>query len=226
MRRLIPLVLLVPLVAGWLAATAAEAPDATATVPATDPAQRLSAATRQLLASVTTTAYAHRTAIDESSGSYVTDCSGLLTWLLRRELPRHLAAIPIVHGRARPLAADYQEAFAKPVPGWQRIDQVQEVRAGDVIAWRLAEIRPGKSTGHVVIADSTATAQGDGVFALVVIDSTTTPHDDDTRPGTDGVGRGTIRLRVDGRGTLEAVQAREQAPFRRYAFAIARPVAP
>ena len=199
-------------------------PDITVTTTSTDPGQRLSHATRQLLASVKITSYAHRTVIDESTGSYVTDCSGMLTWLLKRELPEHLSAIPNKRGRTHPLAADFQEAFVANVTGWQRIMKVQDVHPGDVFAWRYQNPKPGKSTGHVVVIDSDAALVSENIFSVTIIDSTSAPHDDDTRTDSDGIGRGTIQLRVDGDGAPVAVLGNAQSTFREYIFAIARPV--
>lgn len=206
--------------------------DAPATVPAVppvvaakaEPAQRLSAAARRLLASVKTSAYSHRTSIDEDSGIFVTDCSGLLTWLLRQELPTHLAAIPVKRGHSRPLAVDFQQAFASKVPGWRLIVRVQDAHPGDVLAWSHPDPQPGKSTGHVMIIDGDAIPDGEGLYAMAVIDSTSAPHDDDTRSDTDGVGRGMIHLRVDADGALVAVKGEAKAAFRKHVFSIARPV--
>jgi len=194
------------------------------TATTTDPGQRLSHATRQLLASVKNTRYAHRTDIDETTGSYVTDCSGMLTWLLQRELPNHLVAIPNKRGRTHPLAADFQEAFVANVTGWQRITKVQDVLPGDVFAWRYHNPKPGKSTGHVVVVDSSSVLVSENIFSVTVIDSTSAPHDDDTRTDSDGIGRGTIQLRIDGDGAPVAVRGNAQSTFREYLFAIARPV--
>ena len=200
------------------------APAVVGVVPATDPAQHLSEAARRLLASVKSTSYSHHSAIDEDSGSFVTDCSGLVTWLLRQNLPGHLAAIPIKHGRSHPVAVDFQEAFAASATGWQCVVRVQDVRPGDVLAWRYLNPKPGKSTGHVMVIDSAATPDGENVFSVAVIDSTTAPHDDDTRSEFDGVGRGTIHLRVDADGAPVEVRGKTSSAFHKRAFAIGRPV--
>jgi hypothetical protein len=190
------------------------------------PAQRLSAAARQLLTTVSTTRYSHRSAIDADSGTIITDCSGLLTWLLQRELPEHLTAIANKRGRTHPLAADFEEAFAAGAAGWQRIARIQDAQPGDVLAWRYLHPKPGRSSGHVMIIDSAATEDGDGIVAIDVIDSTSAPHDDDSRIDTSGVGRGTIHFRIDGAGAPLEVRTGATASFVRHAFAIARPVNP
>ncbi len=191
---------------------------------AMEPAQRLSAAARRLLAGTTTTRYAHQTAIDLQSGTVTTDCSGLLTWLLKNELPDHLAFIPPSAGHRRPLAADYQQAFAAGAKGWQAVGQVKGLRPGDVVAWRYAAPKPGGPTGHVVIIDSEARPDGPDRYQITVIDATSIPHDDDTRKDGDGLGRGTIRLRTRADGGAEAVQINRRSVFREQAFALARPV--
>lgn len=202
----------------------APAPAVVAVASMADPARRLSDAARRLLASVKSTSYSHHSIIDEDSGSFVTDCSGLMTWLLKQEMPEHLAAIPIKRGRSHPVAVDFQEAFVAGATGWQRIARVQDVRPGDVLAWRYLNPKPGKSTGHVMVIDSAAVPDGDSVFSVAVIDSTTAPHDDDTRSDTDGVGRGTIHLRVDADGAPVEVRGKSSSVFRKHAFAIGRAV--
>ena len=191
---------------------------------ATEPAHRLSAAARRLLAATITTRYAHTTAIDTDRGSVTTDCSGLLTWLLKNELPDHLAGIPASPGHRRPLAADYQQAFAAGAKGWQAVAQVKDLRPGDVVAWRYAAPKPGGPTGHVVIIDSEARPEGADRFQITVIDATSIPHDEDTRTNGDGLGRGSIRLRTRADGSAEAVQINRRSAFREQAFALARPV--
>ncbi len=204
-------------------ATAAPATPPAAAV-ATEPAQRLSAAARRLLAATSTTRYAHTTAIDVARGSVTTDCSGLLTWLLQRELPDHLAVVPPSPGHRHPLAADYQQTLAAGANGWQAVTQVKDLRPGDVLAWRFTAPRPGGPTGHVVIIDSEARPDGADRFQITVIDATSIPHDDDTRTDGDGLGRGTIRLRTRADGSAEAVQINRRSAFREQAFALARPV--
>ena len=223
MRRQLVFVLLV-LIAGCQTEQRVDVLAPTAVAVAPDPAQRLSEAARHLLASVKSTSYSHHSAIDEDSGSFVTDCSGLVTWLLRQELPEHLAAVPIRHGRSHPVAVDFQEAFAAGATGWQRITRVQDVRPGDVLAWRYLNPKPGKSTGHVMVIDSAATSDGENDFSVAVFDSTTAPHDDDTRSDADGVGRGIIHLRVDADGAPVEVRGKTSAAFHKHAFAIGRPI--
>lgn len=202
-------------------AAAAAAPAAVAATPA----ERLSAAARALLAAVKETEYAHRTAIDVAAGRYVTDCSGLVSHLLERELPGHYAAIANTRGKVHPLAADFQEAFAAGADLWQGVPRIAELRPGDVLAWRYVERKPGASSGHVVIIDALPIPEEGGVWAVAVIDSTSIPHEDDTRRDGDGVGRGVIRLRAGPDGAVQAVRGTATGPFRSHAFAAARPVA-
>src|SRR5262249_55219831 len=63
--------------------------------------------------------------------------------------------------------------------------------------------KPG-NTGHVVIVDQTPVMEKDGLVRVVVIDSTTKPQVDDTRPkGSSGIGRGTMWFTVDKEGRPE-----------------------
>jgi hypothetical protein len=104
-----------------------------------------------------------------------------------------------------------------------RVARVQDVRPGDMLAWRYLSPKPGRSTGHVMVIDNGVTLDGDSIFSVDVIDSTTAPHDDDSRSETDGVARGTIHLRVDAYGTPVEVRSGTSSAFRKRAFAIGRP---
>ena len=61
-----------------------------------------------------TTHYQHKTEVDEASGTFFYDCSGLLDYALGRVLPTAASALP-TSTSARPLAGD---SPATSWPGW------------------------------------------------------------------------------------------------------------
>jgi hypothetical protein len=199
-------------------------PEPKAQTPQTQtPAERLHAEVRRILVEAKSSEYQHKTSIDESTGKFVCDCSGLIDYALKRVAPANLKAIENHNPDKRPLAWDYVQTFqqasadAKNTKGpWLRIDRVADARPGDVLAWQNPKKveGDGQSTGHVMMIDETpelverkpddngggASAVRDGgrLYRVRIIDSTKSGHLDDTRkPGQTGVGRGTIWIVTD-----------------------------
>jgi len=162
--------------------------------------------------------------VDEPNGAYRMDCSGLATYLLKRVSRAHLAAVPKGEGRAHPLALDFYRAFASATAEaegdgrWRRIERLADARPGDFLAWCHDPPKPG-STGHVLliaeapaleekVKDDVAKTPGGGgapakgrLWHLVVIDSTSSPHGQDTRKAEEsGVGRGAMWFEADEAG--------------------------
>lgn len=163
---------------------------------------RIRSACRKILSTTKESHYQHITHVDEDTGIYDVDCSGLLCYVLKKVAPEHYAAIPISKTHRRPLALQFYEAFASPdehiARYWQTIHRLKDARPGDVLVWRKAEQLPGKDTGHVMIIDQPPVEDGKDMYRVTVIDSTESPHADDTRKdGATGVGRGTMWFLVD-----------------------------
>ena len=97
------------------------------------------------------TRYQHTTTVDESSGSYFYDCSGLLDYAMGRARAADLKPIP--HTKARPLAADIEGylhlGLTGPIEGWQALARVDALSPGDVGAWQATEDSTTGDTGHV-----------------------------------------------------------------------------
>jgi hypothetical protein len=183
----------------------------------------------RILESIKRTEYKHRTEIDEEKGVYLCDCSGLVGYVLNRTVGKEDGSGALGDGRKRPLAMDYEKFFAaasaesNEKSRWQRVERLADARPGDIIAWRHEKPRPG-NTGHVVIVDQAPVVEKDGLVRVVVIDSTTRPQVDDTRPdGTSGVGRGSMWFVVDkeGRAVAHLRGARDAEP-RKEAISIGR----
>ena len=163
---------------------------------------------RRILGNVKETAYSHKTIVDEKAGSYRLDCSGLATYILKRIAPAQLRAVPHTPTSSRPRAFEFHDAFVSAPTnaaafsnGWLRVTRVIDAQPGDLIAWRKVKIIPGESTGHVVIVDESPVREDKGKVRVVIIDATSSPHAQDTRPaGTNGIGRGTMWFVVDEAG--------------------------
>jgi len=165
---------------------------------------------RRELAAMRTTRYQHKTEVDEASGTFFYDCSGLLDYALRRALPTAASALP-TSTSARPLAGDIERylhgGLTGPIDGWQTVGRVNALQSGDVVAWLATEDSTTGDTGHVMIALAAPVANPAraGEWLLPVADSTLSPHASDSRhPGDTGLGTGTIGLVADSRGVPTA----------------------
>lgn len=173
--------------------------------PATAAATKLLELADEIDRTRTDTVYSHSTKVRRKQGLYHFDCSGMMNWMLERVAPTALAKL----GRERPVAASYVRVIEgaptdKPKRGWQRIAHIEDVRPGDVFAWRRpADWPKGGNTGHVGIVlakPEPAPELGDG-YLVRILDSTRYAHQYDSRgEGETGFGTGTILVMTDGSG--------------------------
>lgn len=174
---------------------------------------------RRIMTSARETWYSHKTVVDEKAGRYGVDCSGFVSLVLKRVAPQQLETIPHKDTRRRPLAYEFYEVFAsspsskrEATNGWMRVERLQDARPGDLIAWRKVHFEPGESTGHIVIVDEAPVREADGRFRVVVLDSTSTPHAQDSRKdGANGIGRGTMWFTVDAAGRATGINSRDRS---------------
>ncbi|HMJ16343.1 MAG TPA: hypothetical protein VK524_33245 [Polyangiaceae bacterium] len=161
---------------------------------------------RRMESSVTYSSYSHVTRVNERTGSYEFDCSGMAAWVLRRSAPQAHSAV--LHGlrNSRPLARNYYFRIAATRPGkarwgWQRVSRVEDTRPGDVIAWLKPEILRSPYTGHVafVTAPPDPLPGTSGAFLVRIADASSYQHQDDSRvaTGNTGFGFGTILVQAD-----------------------------
>lgn len=170
------------------------------------------------------TAYDATTRVDEAVGKYTFDCSGFSQWVLKQSHPQ--AARWVASGLPhRPLARNFQSRIAtitakRPRYGWARVERVEDIQPGDVIAWIKPREIHSKNTGHVVFAvlPPRRLTANDNTYLVRVADSTRLWHADDTRnwqgdaatrreplgldtwdesPNDQGLGFGTISLIAD-----------------------------
>ena len=175
--------------------------------PATRAARKVLELQASIRASLTYTAYRHRTRISRSEGVYVWDCSAMVAWFLRKAAPEARKAM----SKGRPVARDFHRQIARaptkrPKRGWQRLRHIEDVRPGDLFAWVRPPDFPSRNTGHTGFALEPARPVPElpGAYTLRILDATSLPHDEDTRDpeGEGGIGEGTILFFVgeSGRG--------------------------
>jgi hypothetical protein len=168
--------------------------------------QRLLDEVQRELTAMRSTRYQHSTHVDEHTGTYFYDCSGLVDYAARRVIPADADALP-TSTSVRPLAGDIEhhlhEGLVHTVDGWTAIRTVAELRPGDVIAWLATEDSTTGDTGHtmIVFASPTTDPAHPGEWLVRVADSTLHPHAQDSRQrGDTGLGTGTIGLLADPAG--------------------------
>jgi hypothetical protein len=170
--------------------------------------EQLASRAESIVTSLVHTDYQHHSKIDPDAGIYDCDCAGFVGFILNALAPQHYAKIPKEADQPRPRAFEYYMFFAslsQQAEGWRRIGFLGDARRGDMVSWRFPTIEAHQDTGHVVFVAATPTVDENGNFSLHVYDSAVKPHFDDTR-GTEagkfpnGVGVGTIRLKVDADG--------------------------
>ncbi|MEJ6636663.1 MAG: hypothetical protein QNL77_13215 [Akkermansiaceae bacterium] len=165
------------------------------------------------------TTYQHKTEIDEKSGVWKCDCSGLIGHILRQNFPEAYLHVdgPSLPGRIRPLSVNYCETFIRAGKKegqnhpWKQITQVKDLQPGDILAWKNTKIVKGKSTGHTLMIAGLPKLDKNDFYRIRIIDSTTAPHANDTRTKkSNGVGAGEIWLSADKDGKLKGYKNNAQ----------------
>jgi hypothetical protein len=152
-----------------------------------------------------TSFYQHQTDVDEASGRFNYDCSGFLDYALQKVSPLAYAQLPISKPKSRrPLAQDFYNLFSsrstKSSSHWQHIRKLNNVHAGDVVAWLRPIDNDSNNTGHVMLVkgEPRLNPQRNDEILISVIDSTSSPHAQDSRrKGQTGLGSGTIGILVN-----------------------------
>ncbi|KAI8593507.1 hypothetical protein BDZ88DRAFT_145022 [Geranomyces variabilis] len=133
------------------------------------PQDNLAAAALKLLSLVQHTSYAHVSQIDPATGTFMTDCSCVVSYLLVNSgLGQHFADVPKEkHDTAvqppMPRAKEYAqflESLKKHGRGgrdgdgarWTAVQSIWALQPGDLVAWVIPDWKAeGKSTGHVLV---------------------------------------------------------------------------
>ncbi len=151
--------------------------------------------------------YNHATVVDERQGRYEFDCSGFVTWVLRRAAPGAYSSVLGRSANARPLARDYYYELSRAplgvhTPrGVRQVARIDEAEPGDIVAWLKPALLQSPHTGHVgfLLEKPRAVAAVEGGYLVRIADASSYQHDDDDRfgSGRTGFGSGTILLVAD-----------------------------
>ncbi|MCX6855730.1 MAG: hypothetical protein NTV80_12595 [Verrucomicrobia bacterium] len=197
-----------------------------------EPGQLFAERLESMVSRMTETTYQAQTEINEETGSLKCDCSGLMSHVLRHHFPEAYLSVRGMEGqdRKRPLAVTFYETFAAAGEGkgngrWMQVQNIMEVRPGDLLAWRKDTIEQGESSGHVGMVASAPIVEKDGRVRLRIIDSTRGPHTNDLRTAESlGVGSGDMFFPVDQKGKVTGFYVRDGGPRSTNALAFGRMV--
>ena len=195
--------------------------------PATRASSRVVDALEEIRVSLRETRYAHHRTVRRRRGQYFFDCSGMVQWVLGRAARR--SQLDLREGQ-RPLAIHYVRRIERAPTdrlrgGWQRLETIDQVRPGDVFAWRRPPDFQSANTGHVGFVLETPVRWRDGFYLVRVADASRYTHQDDTRPwpGPGGFGHGTILVATeDGRPVGYGWRGVEGRAWRRADFVFGR----
>ncbi|VVC74953.1 hypothetical protein AQUSIP_02270 [Aquicella siphonis] len=156
---------------------------------------------RNTVAGIRYTAYKlGGTRIDENRGIYVVDCSSYVDHILKTIYPRAYSSLTNWSGTEKPTTTDYYQYFTNlsdDAKHWNTIEDVEELRPGDILVFRYKNRRGAETGGHVMIVMDKPTREGD-TFKVRIADAASTGHSKDTRmPHSSGIGIGTMLLRVN-----------------------------
>lgn len=178
-----------------------------ASEPAGDASARVVAVLAGIEETLVETRYQHRTVVSERRGRYLWDCSGMAAWVLERAAPAARRRLSDDHPTAREFHDVIAEAPAdEPRRGWRRLARPEEIRPGDLFAWRKPDFwahRP--NTGHVGFVREAPRPHPShaNVWTMRVADATAMRHEADSRPegGEGGYGTATMAFLFDEEGT-------------------------
>lgn len=169
------------------------------------PSERILARLGQIAENLRESKYNHSTIVDEKRGRYEFDCSGFVTWVLRRTAPGAHAAL--LSRSARPVARDYYwELSRAPIGdrtprGVRKVARIADAQPGDLVAWLKPAFVQSANTGHVAfLLEQPRPVEGmPGSFVVRIADASSYQHDADDRveSGRTGFGSGTILLVAD-----------------------------
>ena len=168
---------------------------------------------------------------DPSRGVYVLDCSGYVDNILQTIYPEAYSNLVNYTGSEKPTTQHYSQ-FIKgltedPSDYWNKVDHIEQLRAGDILVFRYKNSRGRETGGHVMVVMDKPVRE-DGDFLVRVADSAPAGHSEDTRQShTSGIGIGTLLLKANPKtGHPSAFAWKVGSCWKKnVSFAMARPIA-
>jgi len=170
------------------------------------------------------------THFDTSRGVYIVDCSDYVDNLLQTVHPDAYSSLVNSSGSYKPTTEHYYDFFkdlTKDSDGyWNKINEVKELRPGDILVFRNKNSMGSMVKGHIMIVMDKPIADADE-YLVRVADSAPVGHSEDTREHhVSGIGIGTLLLKVNPEtGQPYAYAWKVGSHFQRNVnFAMARPL--
>lgn len=165
---------------------------------------------------------------DTKKGVYIVDCSNYVDQILQAVSPHAYMSLVNSSGSDTPTTRHYYDFFSdlSADPYWDKINDIENLRPGDIIVFRYKKRRHGITRGHVMVVMDKPIRAADS-FLVRVADSAPTGHSQDTRPAhSSGIGIGTLLLKANPKTGQPAAYAWRTGSLwkRNVTFAMARPV--
>lgn len=143
------------------------------------------------------------TNFDVDRGVYIVDCSDYVDRILENVYPDAYMNLLNNTGTDKPTSAHYFDFFNNlsygPTKYWNKIEDVEDLKAGDILVFRNQNRMGRMGGGHVMVVMDKA-VRDDDVYFVKVTDSAPSGHSEDTRPQrVSGIGIGTLMLRINPR---------------------------
>lgn len=156
---------------------------------------------RKTVATIRYTAYKlGGTRIDTSRGIYVVDCSTYVDHILKTVYPSAFTSLTSWSRSEKPTSDDFYHYFTNlsaQSQHWNSIDDVEQLRPGDVLVFRYKNRTGNETGGHVMVVMDKPVREGN-TFMVRIADSAPAGHSKDTRMRhTSGIGIGTMLLKVN-----------------------------
>lgn len=167
---------------------------------------------------------------DAERGVYVLDCSHYVDHILQSVHPH--AYLSLIHSSRTDSPASqhyyhfFKELSAESDSYWNKIDEVDQLRPGDILVFRYKNARGLQTGGHVMVVMDQPIRDTD-VYYVRVADSAPAAHSQDTRqPHYSGIGIGTLLLRANPKTGKPSAYAWGIGGYwnRNVSFAMARPI--
>ena len=141
---------------------------------------------------------------DTRRGVYITDCSGFVDNILRKASPHAYSSLVNATGALTPATQHYYNFFQELSDNsdnyWNKVDDVDQLRAGDILVFRYKNSRGGQTGGHVMVVMDKP-VRDTNVYFVRVADSAPSRHSEDTRQIHEGgIGIGTLLLKASKSG--------------------------
>jgi hypothetical protein len=136
---------------------------------------------------------------DPKQGVYILDCSNFVDHLLQEASPRAYSSLVSATGADTPASQQYYNFFKELADDtdsyWNKIEDIEQLRAGDILVFRYKNSRGVQTGGHVMVVMNTP-LHDSNVYLVRVADSAPTRHSEDTRQHDEsGIGIGTLLLK-------------------------------